>query len=82
MLDNLPQDSAIKVGESIVTSGVGNYYPSNIRIGTVLNISVDNSTISKQAILKPYTDFTTLKEVIVIVPKDNSEVKYNSEIKN
>jgi rod shape-determining protein MreC len=76
ILDYLPENSTIKVGDSIATSGVGNMFPSNISIGKVTSIKDDKAKASMQAVLSPYVDFTTLREVMVVVPKDSSTIKY------
>lgn len=76
ILANLPSDSNTKVGDEVVTSGVGNFYPSKLIIGTVSSVTEDKVKISKQAVIKPNVDFTTLKEVVIIIPKDSSQIKY------
>jgi rod shape-determining protein MreC len=47
---NLSQDTAMKAGDEIRTSGVGYIYPKDLRIGKVTSIQDDKATISKQAI--------------------------------
>jgi rod shape-determining protein MreC len=76
ILTNLPPDSDTKVGDEVVTSGIGSFYPSNLIIGTVSSVTEDKVKISKQAVIKPNVDFTTLKEVVIIIPKDSSQIKY------
>jgi rod shape-determining protein MreC len=72
----LPQDSAVKPGDVILTSGYGNLYPKNIRIGQVIDIEEDKGKIMKNAIIEPYVDFNTLEQVLVVIPKDIREIKY------
>lgn len=72
----LPLDSAIKKGDVILTSGFGNLYPKGIRIGEITDIEVDKGKIMENAIIKPYVDFNTLQQVLVVIPKDIRDIKY------
>jgi rod shape-determining protein MreC len=72
----LPLDSNIKQGDTIVTSGFGNLYPKGIRIGEVTAIEEDQGKIMENAIIKPYVDFNTLQQVLVVIPKDIRDIKY------
>ena len=62
----LPQDSALLVGDYIVTSGLGGYYPSNIVIGTVESVETDDNGMAQYAVLTPMSDCDTLTEVFII----------------
>lgn len=73
---NLPLDSEIKEGDVIVTSGLGQIYPKEIRIGEVTSVESDEIKVMKTAIVKPYVDFNKLEELFVIVPKETRDVKY------
>lgn len=75
-LDNMSQDTDVKQGYEIVTSGMGNLYPKDIPIGEVTSVAVDQTKISKYAIMKPYVDFNKLEEVFIIIPKDTSQISY------
>lgn len=75
-LSSLPQNADIKKGDRIITYGT--LYPKDIPIGEVISVGKDPTTVSTDAIIKPYADFTKLEEVSVVVPKnsDLSEIKY------
>jgi rod shape-determining protein MreC len=77
----LPLNSQIKKGDVITTSGDGFLYPKGIRIGYVLEVEEDRGKVMKNAVIQPYVDFNKLEEVLVIVPKDKSNMKYEGEIK-
>ncbi len=62
----LPADTALLVGDYIVTSGLGGYYPSNIVIGMVESVQADDDGLAQYAVLTPMCDFDTLTEVFVI----------------
>lgn len=62
----LPADAALLVGDYIVTSGLGGYYPSNIVIGTVESVERDDNGLAQYAVLSPMCDFDELTEVFII----------------
>lgn len=73
---NLPLDSEVKEGDVILTSGLGQIYPKEIRVGEVISVESDEIKVMKTAIVKPYVDFNKLEELFVVVPKETREVKY------
>ena len=62
----LPPDTPLLVGDYIVTSGLGGYYPSNIVIGTVDKVEADDDGLVQYAVLKPMCDFDSQTEVFII----------------
>lgn len=75
---NLPLDSEVKEGDVILTSGLGQIYPKEIRVGEVISVESDEIKVMKTAIVKPYVDFNKLEELFVIIPKETREVKYDN----
>ena len=73
---NLPLTSEVKEGDVILTSGSGNIYPKDIKIGEVIGVTEDKVKLMKVAIVEPYVDYNKLEELMVIVPKDKREIKY------
>ena len=70
-VDQIPDQVTLQVGDVLVTSGDGGLYPSGIPVGEI--VSVDNtSKLNRYATLKPYVDISNLKDVFVMVPKDQS----------
>ena len=65
-LDYLTTDSQLLSGDLVVTSGLGEYYPSGLVIGSIEEIQVDDSGAASYAILAPAADFDALTEVFVI----------------
>ena len=74
---NLPIDSEIKAGDVITTSGLGGYYPKEIKVGEVLSVEEDKVKVMKTAIVKPYVDFNKIEELFIVAPKDKREIKYD-----
>jgi len=55
----------------LVTSGDGGLFPAGIPVGVIM--SVDNSSLlNRYATLKPYVDISSLKDVFIMVPKDQT----------
>ena len=77
-ITNLSIDSEIKEGDVILTSGLGQIYPKEIRIGEVISVETDEIKVMKTAIVKPYVDFDKLEELFVVIPKETREVKYEN----
>ncbi|MDQ0148709.1 rod shape-determining protein MreC [Eubacterium multiforme] len=75
-VENLPMDSNIKVGDTIVTSGLGQIYPKDIMIGKVESVEEDKVNVMKNAVVKPNVDFNKLEELFIVVPKDKRNIKY------
>ena len=75
---NLPIDSAIKEGDVIVTSGLGQIYPKEVRVGEVISVETDEIKVMKTAIVKPFVDFNRLEELFVVIPKETREIKYDT----
>lgn len=61
-------NSKVKVGDSIVTSGLG-LYPENIPIGKVTKVINDKSKSMKLIKVRPYVDFKKLDNVSIIPPR-------------
>lgn len=63
----IDEDAEIQVGDIILSSGVGSVYPSDLIIGTVQEVKIDEYSRSKIAIIRPTVDFSSLKYMMVIV---------------
>lgn len=65
-LEFLPAGCQLLSGDLVQTSGLGEYYPSGLVIGTVEEVLVDDSGAASYAILVPSADLAALTEVFVI----------------
>lgn len=77
----LPENSQIKNGDIILTSGLGGVYPKGLRIGYVTDVEEDKGKVMKTAVLQPYVDFNKLQEVFVIIPKNKMNINYSGDAK-
>src|SRR6185312_1203357 len=58
----------VKVGDIVVTSGLGGMFPAGIRIGTVSRVGLDANGLMKEISVRPAVDFRSLEETLVYLP--------------
>ena len=66
-LGYLSREAELETGDYIETSGMGGVYPKGLLIGTVLEISEDNTNMSKYAVVQPMADLGKLHQVFVLL---------------
>ncbi len=54
------------VGDQVLTSHLGEYFPSGILIGKIVSLESGVGGLTKKAYIKPYVDFKNIREVLVI----------------
>lgn len=60
----------VKVGDEVVTAGLGNVYPKGIRVGTITQIDKENYGITQSIEVEPAVNFHKLEEVVVLIKRD------------
>src|SRR5581483_2233569 len=65
-LIDLTNDADVKVGDAIVTSGLGGIYPPGLLIGTVTEVRAEEGNIMKAAHMRPCVEFNHLEQVYVL----------------
>lgn len=65
-LDYLPGDCTLLGGDLVVTSGLGEFLPAGLEIGSVAEVKLDDSGSASYAILTPTANFAQLEEVFII----------------
>ncbi|MBS1255762.1 MAG: Cell shape-determining protein MreC [Deltaproteobacteria bacterium] len=63
------QHAKIKIGDRVISSGLGGLYPKGILIGWVSEIRHQPHELFKTAILESAVDFNRIEEVFVIIPE-------------
>lgn len=63
---NIPYYSKVKSGDQVVTSGLSEYYPKGIVIGTIKKVSREPNGLLLSATVTPAVDFNKLEEVFVV----------------
>lgn len=66
VINQVPQETDLKKGETIVTSGLGGQYPKGLILGTVENVNKQNNSIFQSASLKTLVDFKSIERVQII----------------
>jgi rod shape-determining protein MreC len=62
----LPVRAEVRIGEVVVTSGLGGVYPKGILVGKVLAVDGRGGALFQEATVEPSIDFSQLEEVLVI----------------
>lgn len=65
-LPNIPISADIKVGDSLVTSGLGGRFPAGFPVGEILEISNDESGMFAAAIARPAAALARSGEVLLL----------------
>ncbi|MFH1378713.1 MAG: rod shape-determining protein MreC [bacterium] len=66
MFNYIVPEADIKVGDPIVTSGVGSVFPPGLLVGHVTSITADQEGYFMQAQIAPSVDYNQLREVFCI----------------
>ncbi len=69
IMDYIPPDVDISVGDSVETSGMGGIFPKGISIGKIKEVRQINSELNRYAIIKPVADFKRMEEVFALRSK-------------
>jgi rod shape-determining protein MreC len=72
-MTKISEDSNIKEGDEIISSGIINNFPKYMRIGKVDKVEVGEYGLTRTAIIEPYASFLDWKELIVIIPPEVKE---------
>lgn len=60
-------DTDVKIGDSVITSGLSELFPKGMLIGTVLSIGEEYAGLNLYCVVKPAIDPLKLEEVMIIV---------------
>lgn len=69
-LKYLPVDADIKLGDIVISAGVGGVYPKGLVLGKIESVRIERGGIYKSCIVKPSCSLTGLEEVLCL--KSNS----------
>ena len=62
----VPQGEAIKIGDTIITSGLGGNFPKRLVIGQVTEVRKRDSGLFQEATIQPTVDFARLEFVLIM----------------
>ena len=69
---HIDRESAIKVGDPVISSGFGQVYPKGISVGVVEMVGMEKDGLELFAIAKPHVNFSKLEEILCVTtsPQD------------
>lgn len=65
-LELLPKDTQVQPGDVVVTAGTSGLFPQNMVIGTVEKVELEESGITRYAVLQPASEIGEIKNVFVL----------------
>ncbi len=66
LMNFIPPDIDISVGEIVMTSGLGGAFPKGLVVGQVVDVLKNDDRMFQQAVIRPTVDFSRLELVLVI----------------
>jgi rod shape-determining protein MreC len=77
VLDRVPKEDVVRVGDTVVTAGwesprLSSLYPRGIPIGRVTSVGQTDTDLYKQVLVEPFADFRSLDAVLVLVPTERT----------
>jgi rod shape-determining protein MreC len=66
----LSRNTDIKIGDTLVTSGIAGGVTKGVPVGRVMRISYESDNITQKITIEPWVDYRTLEEVIVLKQVD------------
>jgi len=62
----VPQNAMIRIGDIVLTSGIGNSFPPGLVIGQVSSVKRKDYGMFQEAVIRPTVDFQRLEQVLII----------------
>lgn len=79
LLENLPNNSDIRVGDLIISSGLGHRFPSGYPVGQIEQISRDPGEAFAKVVIKASAQLSKSREVLMVWPyKDKEQIEDES----
>ncbi len=76
VMDYIPLDTPVEVGDLVLTSGLGSVFPPKIVIGQVVSVERHDYDVFQRAMIRPTVDFRRVEQVLVLTSfAPNPEVK-------
>ncbi len=74
----LPLRADVRLGDPVVTSGLGETYPSGLPVGRISQIKLGSRNLFKQVTIAPAAELNRLEEVFVIMGRELPDVVVDS----
>ncbi|MEM7026974.1 MAG: rod shape-determining protein MreC [Pseudomonadota bacterium] len=84
VLEHLPNNADIKVGDLIISSGLGRRFPSGYPVGEIEKITLDPAESFARVVIKPSAQLSQSREVLMVWPYEhiNSMSEEIAEVAN
>jgi len=69
-LDNSPQQGDVKIGDTVITSGLGGIFPEGLVIGTVTSVDSPKREFFYNITIEPAVNFNGLDELYILARED------------
>lgn len=66
----LQRSAEVRIGDTIVTSGIVGSFPKGLPVGKIVKISFETDNVTQVITVQPWVDYRSLDEVIVLLRKD------------
>ncbi|MBZ5642696.1 MAG: rod shape-determining protein MreC [Acidobacteriia bacterium] len=80
-LEYISNDEKVSPGEAVLTSGQDRIFPKDLPVGTVADVSPDRKTPFMKIRVKPAAHLDRLEEVLVLLTRDDLNLKKESDAK-
>ncbi len=77
---NLNQKAEVRIGDTLVSSGVVGSFPKGIPVGQVIRISYEADNVSQVITVDPWVDYRRVEEVFVIESEDRELAKLTETV--
>lgn len=67
---HLQRGTEVKIGDTLITSGIVGSFPKGLPVGKVVKISFETDNVSQVITVEPWVDHRRLEEVIVLLRSD------------
>jgi rod shape-determining protein MreC len=69
VLSDFPNQGAIAVGDTILSSGLGGIYPPGLKVGVVTSVERPENMPYSLVTLEPVVNFRTIEELFILLPE-------------
>ena len=66
-VEYLERDKQVKVGDRVLTSGLGGAIPAGLAVGTIVHVASQEYGLYQEVEVEPVVDFSRLRDLLVIV---------------
>lgn len=74
------ESGRVRVGDLVVTSGLGGLFPKGLPVGRVVQVEGHGSALFQFARLEPTVDFTRVEEVLLLIQQSGADLSPHFEI--